>query len=93
MEIQVAFTDALESEGLWERALARQDGRVDLTVDDPSRPDPAGHVGQRGADDVGVDPGVHGAVRHRPALRPPRHPSRPPAWPSRVFWTGTPLTY
>ena len=32
------FTDALEREGLLELVGARQDGLVDLTVDEPSRP-------------------------------------------------------
>ena len=39
--------------------------------------DPAGGERQRPADDLGLDPGVHGPVRHRPALRPARHPHRP----------------
>jgi hypothetical protein len=34
-QVQVVFTQALEAEGL---VGARQDGLVDLTVDDPSRP-------------------------------------------------------
>src|SRR6266545_1712472 len=37
-QVQVVFTDALEREGLLERVAARQDGLVDPTVDDPSRP-------------------------------------------------------
>jgi putative transposase len=37
-QIQVAFMDALEAEGLLDLALARADGAVDLSVDDPSRP-------------------------------------------------------
>jgi transposase InsO family protein len=37
-QIQVAFMDALEAEGLLDLALARANGRVDLSVDDPSRP-------------------------------------------------------
>ena len=32
------FTDALERQGLLERITARQDGLVDTSVDDPSRP-------------------------------------------------------
>ena len=32
-------------------------------------PDPVGHLGQRAPDDLGLDPGVHGPLRHRPALR------------------------
>ena len=39
--------------------------------------DPARRQRQRAADDLGLDPGVHGPVRHRPALRPARHPDRP----------------
>jgi hypothetical protein len=37
-QVQVVFTQALEAEGLEELVGARQDGLVDLTVDDPSRP-------------------------------------------------------
>jgi putative transposase len=37
-QIQVVFTQALEAEGLLDRISARQDGLVDPTVDDPSRP-------------------------------------------------------
>jgi putative transposase len=37
-QVQVVFTDALEREGLLERVAARQDGLVDPTVDDPTRP-------------------------------------------------------
>ena len=37
-QVQVVFTEALEREGLLELVGARQDGLVDPTVDDPSRP-------------------------------------------------------
>jgi putative transposase len=37
-QVQVVFTQALEREELLERVTARQDGLVDPTVDDPSRP-------------------------------------------------------
>ena len=37
-QIQVAFLDALEDEGLLDLIEARADGTVDLAVDDPSRP-------------------------------------------------------
>lgn len=37
-QIQVAFLEALDAEGLMERIDARADGTVDLSVDDPSRP-------------------------------------------------------
>ena len=37
-QVQVVFGDALEREGLAELVAARQDGRVDLAVDDPTRP-------------------------------------------------------
>lgn len=37
-QVQVVFTEALEREGLLARITARQDGLVDPTVDDPSRP-------------------------------------------------------
>jgi transposase InsO family protein len=37
-QLQVVFTQALEAEGLLELIGARQDGLIDPTVDDPSRP-------------------------------------------------------
>ncbi|MDP9210111.1 MAG: integrase core domain-containing protein [Actinomycetota bacterium] len=37
-QVQVVFGAALEAEGLAELVAARQDGRVDLARDDPSRP-------------------------------------------------------
>ena len=37
-QVQVVFTEALERDGLLELVTARQDGLVDPTVDDPSRP-------------------------------------------------------
>jgi putative transposase len=37
-QVQVVFTDALAREGLLDRVSARQDGLVDPSVDDPSRP-------------------------------------------------------
>lgn len=37
-QVQVAFVEALEAEGLLELIEARADGAVDLSVDDPSRP-------------------------------------------------------
>jgi putative transposase len=37
-QVQVVFTDALQGEGLLELVAARQDGRVDLARDVPSRP-------------------------------------------------------
>jgi putative transposase len=37
-QVQVLFTQAREAEGLLELVPARQDGLVDPTVDDPSRP-------------------------------------------------------
>jgi hypothetical protein len=37
-QVQVVFTEALEAEGLLGLVTARQDGLVDPTVDDPSRP-------------------------------------------------------
>ena len=37
-QVQVVFCEALEREGLLELVGARQDGLVDLTVDEPSRP-------------------------------------------------------
>jgi transposase InsO family protein len=37
-QIQVAFLEALEDEGLLDLVEARADGTVDLSVDDPSRP-------------------------------------------------------
>ena len=44
---------------------------------DRSHRGPVGHERQRPTDDVALDAGVHGAVRHPPALRPPQHPDRP----------------
>lgn len=37
-QVQIVFTDALVAEGLMARIAARQDGLVDVTVDDPGRP-------------------------------------------------------
>jgi transposase InsO family protein len=37
-QIQVAFTEALEAEGLLDLVLARADGTVDMNRDDPTRP-------------------------------------------------------
>jgi transposase InsO family protein len=37
-QVEIVFTDALAVEGLLAFVEARADGRVDLTVDDPSRP-------------------------------------------------------
>ena len=37
-QVQVAFTEALEGEGLIDQVAARLDGLVDPTVDDPTRP-------------------------------------------------------
>ena len=77
-QVQLAFTDALEREGLLD--AGRRPPRTawsTSTVDDPSPADPARRQRQRAADDLGLDPRVHGAVRDRPALRPPRHPDRP----------------
>jgi len=37
-QVQLVFTDALEAEGLLEVIGARQDGRVDPTTEDPTRP-------------------------------------------------------
>jgi putative transposase len=37
-QVEVVFTDALQVEGLMSLVAARQDGRVDLARDDPSRP-------------------------------------------------------
>ena len=37
-QVQLVFTDALEAEGLLEVIGARQDGRVDPIIDEPSRP-------------------------------------------------------
>jgi hypothetical protein len=43
----------------------------------PDPADPAGDERQRPADDLGLHPRVHGAVRDPPALRPTGHPDRP----------------
>jgi len=37
-QVQVAFIQALEAEGILERIEARANGRVGLSVDDPNRP-------------------------------------------------------
>jgi putative transposase len=69
--------------GLAELVSARQDGLVDPHR---GRPCPAGAAGpqrQRPADDLRLDQGVHGLVRHPPALRPPRHPDQ--AWIESLF--------
>jgi len=64
-QVELAFTDALAAEGLLDRVDARHhDGRVDLTTDDESRP-------------ILLAVSDNGAVRDRPALRPPAHPDRP----------------
>jgi putative transposase len=76
-QVQVVFTDALARGGLLELVAARQDGLVDPTVDDSSRPVLLAMSDNAPADDLGVHPGVHGAVRDPPALRPSRHPHRP----------------
>ena len=76
-QVEIVFTDALAVEGLLERVEARADGLIDPTVDDPARPillavsDNGPQMTSR------IDPGVYGPVRHRPALRPSRHPDRP----------------
>jgi putative transposase len=76
-QVQVVVTQALEREGLLARVCARQDGLVDLTVDDPARPVLLALSDNGPQMTSGSDPGVHGLVRHPPALRPPRHPHRP----------------
>ena len=38
VQVQAAFCQALEAEGLMEQVAARLDGTIDLTVDDPARP-------------------------------------------------------
>jgi putative transposase len=76
-QVQVVFTDALEAEGLLARVAARQDGLVDPSVDDLSRPVLLALSDNAPADDQRLHPGIHGPVRHPPALRPARHPDRP----------------
>jgi hypothetical protein len=76
-QVQVVFTDALAREGLLARITAHQDGLVDPSVDDPSRPVLLALSDNAPADDLGLDPGVHGLVRDPPAFRPARHPHRP----------------
>ncbi len=77
-QVEVGFTRALDAEGLLERVDARHgDGRVDVSVDDERRPIPVGDLRQRPADDLRLDPRVHGPVRDRPALRAPGHTDRP----------------
>jgi len=38
VQVQAAFGQALEAEGLMEQVAARLDGTLDLAVDDPARP-------------------------------------------------------
>jgi putative transposase len=76
-QVQAAFCDALEAEGLMGQVAARLDGTLDLSVDDDRRPILLAMSDNAPADDLGLHPGVHGLVRHPPALRPPWHPDRP----------------
>ncbi len=76
-QIQVAFTEALTTEGLLDLIEARANETVDLAVDDPSRPILLAVSDNGPPDDLGLDEGVHGSLRHRPALRPPGHADRP----------------
>lgn len=69
--------------GLLERVAARQDGLVDPSVDDPSRPVLLASA-TRPADDQRLHPGVHGALRDPSALRPSRHPTDQ-AWIESLF--------
>lgn len=69
-QIEIVFTDALAAEGLLEAIERCADGLVDPTLDDQARPILHAILRQRTADDLRVDPGVHGAMRDRPALRP-----------------------
>jgi hypothetical protein len=75
-QVQVVFTEALEREGLLARITARQDGLVDPSVDDPSRPILLVLSDNAPADDLRLHPRVHGAVRDPPALWPARHADR-----------------
>jgi putative transposase len=77
VQVQAAFCQALEAEGLMDQVAARLDGTVDLACDDPGRPILLAMSDNAPADDLGIHPGVHGVVRHPPALRPPWHPHRP----------------
>ncbi|MEI2784124.1 MAG: hypothetical protein V9E82_00215 [Candidatus Nanopelagicales bacterium] len=77
-QVELAFTAALQAEGLLEAVDARHDdGRVDISADDQTPTDPARRERQRTTDDLGVDPGVPRPVRDRSALRPAGHPDRP----------------
>jgi hypothetical protein len=38
VQVQAAFCQAMEAEGLMDQVAARLDGTVDLTCDDPARP-------------------------------------------------------
>jgi hypothetical protein len=62
-QVQVVFCEALEREGLLGLVGARQDGLVDLTVDDPSRPVLLGRVSRIGGE-FGL--GAGGAVEAGP---------------------------
>src|SRR6266540_3412581 len=63
--------------GLQALVAARQDGRVDLAQDDPTRPLLLAVSDNAPADDLRVDQGVPGVVLDRPALRPPAYSHRP----------------
>jgi hypothetical protein len=77
-QIEIVFTDALAVEGLLADVEARADGLVPVDVDDKARPVLLAVSDiQRPTDDLRVDQGVHGTVRHRPALRSPS-PGTPP---------------
>ena len=80
-QVEVVFTDALDTEGLWPAVEARRRGP-------PSRPrpprrrqrrraDPAGHVRQRTPDARRYHPRVPRPLLHSGALRPARHPDGP----------------
>ncbi len=64
-QIEIVFTDALAAEGILAGVEARADGLVDPKVDEEARP--LGRLRQRPPDDLGVQPRVHGALRHRSA--------------------------
>jgi putative transposase len=73
-QVQVVFTDALQREGLLEQVPARQDGLVDPTMDDPTRPVLL-TLSDNGPQMTSGPPGSSWPVLDPPALRPTRHPT------------------
>ena len=73
-QVEVVFTQALDTEGLWPAVEARQADRARRGDDSDEEPDPVGHVRQRTPDARRHHQRVPRHVLHRGALRPARHP-------------------